>query len=278
MTTSTNVKKTSEILVTIALGEDYRLFYDTYFRKSQEDFAKRHGMDFLAIYEPIVRSQKHPSWQKLLIFKHPQIAEYERVVFVDADIYITQTADNPSNLVPPEYWGMVDNNSYKLESLEITDPPLYVNCPKDYTPPLMLNGGFFIANRKEHQELFENIFLTYPEQNCYEQGPLSYSLQRYCNRGIVLPSTYNAVLAAYRMKFGKGLSKIIDFFDDNYFIHFAGGIPIIFVRMLIMLDRKPNHLLTKMLRLVSGRYLDPFTTILLRILSLLKKMGQNYYI
>lgn len=256
-------------VVTIVLGTTYGCLYNRYFKASHERFARSIGADLIIIRDYIVPTTKHPSWQKMVMFRHEAVQKYDRVLFVDADIYIQRDAKNPFDMVPRGQWGMVKNNEYDIPAIAESDLTLYSHCPTQPShPSFVLNGGFFVAEKAVHQKVFEYIFDHYPEEDCYEQGPLSYHfLTGFSGTtflGTILPGNYNGVLAAYRQKYGRGLSVIVRFFRENQFIHFAGGMNFLLISILMELDMAPQGFASKTINFFSSHYFDWLTGFLLR--------------
>jgi hypothetical protein len=81
----------SKCLATITLGSSE--MWEAYFRDSWEDYANRHGYDIVRITEPPdPDDDRQPHWQKLLVLENPDVAEYDHVVWLDHDIFITPHA------------------------------------------------------------------------------------------------------------------------------------------------------------------------------------------
>src|SRR4051812_19984120 len=123
-------------LVTAAIGKKYLNIYNSKFRTSQEKFAKRVGCPLYVVTEMIDKTVKgtsrHPAWQALLIFEIPELREYDYLMWLDGDIYVTQAAQSPFDLIPANkpIWMAAENNAYNLASLAKTDPDLFNKCPK----------------------------------------------------------------------------------------------------------------------------------------------------
>jgi hypothetical protein len=234
--------KKKEALVTICIGEQYKKFYDKYFRPSQERFAKKIGVDLFVIDDYIDKSMfgkdRHPAWQKLLIFKSPLTQKYERLCWIDADIFITKHSKNPFNIVGDGQWGAAINNPYQFDDLAKTDLVLYEQCPKPNRPDYLLNTGVFIVGKKEHGPLLESIYKNNSEQICYENGPLSYTLLNTPN-GKELESSFNCAESNYfrAHKTDGKVERIIGLVRDNDFIHFCGGINKKILKLTILVDR-----------------------------------------
>jgi hypothetical protein len=210
-----------EALVCIATGKEYLEHYEKCFKKNQERLAFNICRPLIVINESIEESNKHPSWQKLLIFKSPILSNFDRVALLDGDIYIVNQNKNPFSFVLENHWGMSPNNAFNLPNLVETDPILYKYCPEMDRPSDILNCGFFIVSKKLHQKILEQVFYSSPEQPCYEQGPLNYYLRKYF-LGTILPFKFNNITSAYLQKFGSSVSTILNMKKESYFLHFAG--------------------------------------------------------
>ena len=97
---SQDFKQTSETLVvTMAVGSEYQSTFERWHLPSWRDYCRRQGFDLHVIDQPIDRhvdlSRKSLHWQKLLIPSLPQFRNYERVIWVDADIVINLQGDEP---------------------------------------------------------------------------------------------------------------------------------------------------------------------------------------
>jgi hypothetical protein len=248
---------TKEVILVMAIGEKYLNFYNNNFRESHERFAKKINRELVVLSEFIESFPgKYPAWQRLLMFRHPKIAPYDKVLMIDADIYITRHARNPFEVCGDKPWGVVHNNPYNLASLAKSDLELYAFCPKENRPNYQLNLGMYVIS-KQYQPVWERLFYESPEQPCYENGPLSYFLINE-GKGMILPPEFNTLTSPYREAFGNGLSTVIKMYDENSFIHFAGGIhwPILWIIRYIDTHQNP---ITKLLRFLGQRRYDKIT-------------------
>ncbi|MFA6432638.1 MAG: hypothetical protein WCV82_02360 [Candidatus Paceibacterota bacterium] len=254
-----------EVLVTIAIGDTFSIKFRKLFCGSLERYAEKNGFELVIIDQPLRRSDKHVAWQKLLIFDHPRVAKYSRALFVDADVYITSHAADPFSFIGDMQWGIVANNPYNLKGLKRTDLELYDGCPANNRPDVLMNTGVFIVS-KDIKPMLEMVYDTYPEQRCWENGPLSYHLLND-KRGVELPSGFNTIAACYRTAFGRSLSKILEMYHKNSFIHFAGGpmktMPAL--QIIKYIDTHPDSTLTKLIYRFSQEKYDHFTAPMLSL-------------
>jgi hypothetical protein len=229
-----------ELVVTIAIGEKYLDNFNRHFRASQERFAKKIGRDYLVVDDWIENTGKNPSWQKMLLFRHPAVKDYDRVAFFDADIYLTKDAADPFAEVPAGKWGMCPNNPFDSDKYRSSDLTLYDPCPPGPRPAFVLNGGFFILD-KTHREMMEKVYFDYPELPCMEQGPLSFALLSGDQPGVVLDHKYNDQFRAYREHYGFGLGTIWRMAKECSGIHFSGGVDYRILRLIKIFEQIPAN-------------------------------------
>lgn len=99
-------------LVTLVLGEFHQDHFERYFRPGWQRYCERHGIDLLAIDEPLDQSARartrSPAWQKCLILSDARVRRYQRVAWIDADILIHPKAPDVFDHVRPGLVGAVD--------------------------------------------------------------------------------------------------------------------------------------------------------------------------
>ena len=99
-------------LVTLTLGDSFRWLWRRYCRPSWLAYAQRHGYDLICLDTLLDKSEAAAQWsvlwQKLLVLGQPFAAQYEQVVWVDADILIHPQAPAITAGVPVERVGAVD--------------------------------------------------------------------------------------------------------------------------------------------------------------------------
>src|SRR5262245_28169353 len=101
----------------MALGDG---FHDTWKRLCEPNwrlYAERHGFDLICLDRPLDTStrarQRSASWQKCLILSQPFADDYERIVWIDADILINnRMAPDISAGVPVDKIGAAEDASY----------------------------------------------------------------------------------------------------------------------------------------------------------------------
>jgi hypothetical protein len=244
-------------IVTFATGEAYLRQFTTTFRPSVERYARSVGKPFVVITKLIRETPKHPSWQKLLIFQESSVREFDRILIVDGDIFITKHARNIFEEIGDAPWAAVQNNPYNLPTLAKTDMNLYENCPQENRPSFVVNGGMFLITR-EYRSALENIFETQPEQTCYEQGPLSYYLLNE-GKGRILSPEFNTIVHSYIEKYGHSLSSILAMYDQASFLHFVAGKWRSVFYFIRWFDGTRLSVIKKILRRLGSEKYDPFT-------------------
>lgn len=230
-----------EAIVVIAIGEKFKNIYDTYFRESQERFAKKIGVPLIILNDYIDKSERSlarsPSWQKLLMFDVSQTENYDRLCYIDADIYITKKAKNPFENTENKTFGVVKNNPYNFPEERVSNLELYNYCPKENRPKYIINSGFFVAERNIHKKTFEYVYNHYEEQPCYENGPLSYHMLTE-HKITDLDIHFNNIIPNLIKKYGfLWVFKL----NKGGFIHFCGKIHEEMVNYVQDIDNHPIY-------------------------------------
>ena len=173
-------------LVTIALGDKFRWLWRRYCRPSWLAYADRHGYDLIVLEAPLDPSPeaaaRMATWQKCLVLSQPFAAQYEQMVWVDADILIHPQAPAITTGVPPERVGAVDEyaapspEAFQLASRGCTPsiaPPgiPYVDSasPAEFygaygLPPefeQVVQAGVLVLSPRHHRTLLERVYADY---------------------------------------------------------------------------------------------------------------------
>jgi hypothetical protein len=232
------------ILVTIAIGDKYLQEYNTYFRRSQEAYAQRCGYDFKVITEfldPRLQVRDLISFNKILVCSTPWARQYDFVIFIDADIFISSTAPPIHSAI--DYMGKIGIvNEYSQPTFEKrlaiqkrmgweSDPSAYYKLAGfDIQTYMVLNTGVLVMQPAKHREILEIIYtrhflraIGHPRGFHFEQSCIGYELQ---TSGLfaILPNTFNAIWGIYKMD--SDSLDLQEFVNTNYFIHFAGRVDI----------------------------------------------------
>ena len=90
----------NKAIVTLTLGKTYQSFWERMCCANWEEYARRNDYDVIALSEPLDptlhAAERQLSWQKCLILSQPFSAQYERIVWLDADILINPDAPDIS--------------------------------------------------------------------------------------------------------------------------------------------------------------------------------------
>jgi hypothetical protein len=234
------------LLVTLAIGDKYVEEYNRLFRKSQEQYAAKHGYDFKVVSEYLDETRTYKdaiSFNKVLVFSQPWSVLYDYIVFVDADILINPDAPAIHTLCKgSDRVGIVDEYSQptKERRLQIqtwmgwekTAKEYYRLCGFDIDTAHVLNTGVIVAQPRLHGQLLRDIYEKHvdgskghPRGFHYEQSAIGYELL-VRNAAHILPNRWNTVWGMYKIASSMTKSAIgLDiFYRANYFIHFAGKV------------------------------------------------------
>src|SRR5262249_51582240 len=101
-------------IATLYIGDKYRAMWERYCRASWHHYAKQHGYDLIPFHQPLDTSprgtSRSPAWQKCLILE--ALKQYERIVWLDADIVINPQSPSIVENVPIGKVGGVISGSY----------------------------------------------------------------------------------------------------------------------------------------------------------------------
>jgi len=207
----------------VCIGQKYLKDFEETFKPSIVAYAQKYGYD-VRVFDNYL-GKRHPdciSFEKCLV--PSQLMEYDCVVLMDADIYITKYAP-PIHTLLSNKIGMID------EACQIS-PELYKNffgyTPIEYYKRMgfdiqtgkQLNGGLIVCSPKLHSDFLKNIYEKYIEKAPnhplhfhYEQTCLGYEIQSQ-NMYDLLGTEWNRIYA-------------FDIYQKNMFpscnfLHFAG--------------------------------------------------------
>lgn len=252
-------------IVAFAVGEEYKKNFNQTFRPSVEQYAENINTELIIVDQIIQPSKSKIYWQRFLMFSHPQISQYSRVLMVDSDVYITKHAKNIFNAVGKYPWGATKNNAYDLPELSKTDKLCFESCPKENRPNFLLNGGVYVISSSYKNDL-ERLYKEYSikEHRGYDMGPLSYFLLNE-NKGIVLPPEFNTIVISYLQKYGCSLSVILKMYDSASFIHFAASKWRSVFLFIKWFDTTDSEIIKKIIRFFGKKSFDPFTSLAFKV-------------
>ena len=198
-------------ICTICIGSKYQKLFNLYYLSSWKHYCKAHGFDLIIIDKVLDTSERSKkrsiSWQKCLILNHPDVAKYDTVVWIDADIVINSKAPDITLNVPVGKIGAVDMFSsptqaeydairlrynQKLLAMGLNEC-LLPQTPNEYhsswgLPVHQVNmesvvqTGVLVLNPGIHSEFLQRVYDTYEDKGLskwhYEMRPLSYEIQK----------------------------------------------------------------------------------------------------
>lgn len=216
-------------LVTIAIGERFLQYWEKYCKKGWERYAARHGYDLLIFDELIDKSDlgisRSPAWQKCLILNDEKIRQYDRVVWLDADIVINHTAPDICSFVPCEKIGGTDSHSFYtkdtyrlLNDMRIAYWKKNNICAvpnqsgKEYYNQFgivtdldeVIQTGVLVVTPALHNDLFLSVYYNYEEKKGahwnYEMRPLSYEIVKK-DLHYFIDDKFNYIFSLFKLAF-----------------------------------------------------------------------------
>jgi len=214
----------------VCIGENYLQLFNQTFKPSIDKYCKKFGYD-LKIFDDFL-DKTHTfknaiSFQKCLV--PSQLIDYDLVVILDADIFITDNAPPITSIVLNDKIGIVDEtkqvsaDEYK-SMLGVVDMPIqyYKLSNFDLQTDKILNTGLVICNPAKHSAFLKNVYfkhignaLNHPRGFHFEQSAIGFEMQT-TDSFITIPNRWN-YLAVYDTM----LKRNTDI-SNTYFIHFAG--------------------------------------------------------
>jgi len=202
-----NVQSRKKAIVTLALGSHYRSLFNELCRDNWQHYATRNDYDLIVVEEPLDSSpratKRSPAWQKCLVFELPEVARYDQVAWVDADILIHPSAPCIFSGVAAENIGAVDaygfptpdtfkdlmvrryaawraNGTKYIESQ--TPSQFYSAWGLSSDADHVIQTGVLVASPRRHGPVFRRVYERYEDKGGaewnYEMRPLSYELTK----------------------------------------------------------------------------------------------------
>jgi len=263
-------------IVTLLIGEVYERTWTCMCASSWARYADRIGADIIALKDRIDASDasRSPAWQKLLILDLPWAKRYERIIWLDSDIIINESA--PDIL---EYGGPVDKvgiceDAGRLSPAEAQaylegGKPRFSPCDvlttwRTFTrdryishnlPPhdVMFNTGVIVLSPAHHNEALKRVYACRETSRLYEQPQLSHGLLDNDLAHILSPRFNWGIIELYVLIFKNGivgdetpefLAQIMHVIvrsqlKSAYFLHFYGAMSLLTQYADIMHARAP---------------------------------------
>lgn len=212
---------TKLLVVTIVSGNFHR-FLATMTHKTLKDYAWKCKADFMIMTFP---DDQHGKclWKKFDIKN--LLEKYDRVLYVDTDIYITTGAQDLFKMVPDNCIGAFNEAPYCKEWIDHTFTKFlgWLGLPKKeyFKEDLFINAGLFLVSKPQ-----KDIFTMPTESNafdhdwdvCGEQAYININIQRYKVPVFDIGVPYNAFVT----RVFDGKIHGVPFRDCKIF-HFAGA-------------------------------------------------------
>lgn len=174
-------------------------------------YAKKCNADFLCIYNehPDFPPKGYQKWALVNL-----LTQYDRILYIDADLIIRSNTPNLFDIVPYESFGAV--NEYPLQDLSKEYPPIdrYDDAKKlrsDIDFKFYINSGVYLFS-KPHSFLFSDI--SDVKMMWGDQSHLSCMLNIHSKIFYELHTSFNYT----KMSEWSGFNK-----DEAYIIHYAGS-------------------------------------------------------
>mgnify|MGYP001374157837 CR=1 FL=1 len=194
-------------LVTLTIGESFERMFNELCKVNWQQYCEKFNYELIVLTNPLDTTERakkrSPSWQKLLILSQDWAKQYDRIVWVDADVIInSKFAYDIIENVPENKVGAV--SAYSIPTREIFNLAIYrlydswdkngVKYVRNLTPQEyylnrsipaqniddVIQAGVFVCSPKYHQEIFEYVYYNYEDtrgnEYNYENPVLSYEL------------------------------------------------------------------------------------------------------
>lgn len=253
-----------QAIVTVLVGETYVETWQVLCQPNWQAYADRHGFDLIVIAHLPDASERgrgrSPAWQKLLVLDQPWSSAYERIVWVDADIVMSNHAPNILAVVPdPARIGASLSGAQFSEAEKhiyferlhqvVVEPQLadlawqftedngFAESEIDREGARMLNTGVLVMNPQRHNAMLKDIYSSDSASRLYEQPALSREIAR---RDLLTPVTprFNWVVHERRVldfadvetlehpEMPRLVAHLRNELSKAYFLHFAGSMNI----------------------------------------------------
>jgi len=256
------VQEYDRAIVTILIGDDYQYVWRVLSQESWEKYGSRFGYDIIVIKDALDSTERacnrSPAWQKLLILDQKWSCDYKTIVWIDADIIISDSAYDIGLSVPnPNHVGIASHEQLsKVETLIYWERifQLKFDPTSSYAQGAIdamsdrefaafgierrglseFNTGVLVLNPRVHNDLFIKVYNKYDQVGVrYEQIPLSYELhESNCVHFVSARFNWNFHIV-YTLSYFEILDNIhfIQFVKNElkkvYFLHIPGSMELL---------------------------------------------------
>ncbi len=210
-------------LVTVVVGDEYRRFYDAHIRAGHERYARQLGCPLVVLGRRLSSGSAvdhpHASWEKVKILEEPELAGFERLCWIDADVVVIGEPPDPFALAK-DGWLAVDDDTYGVAAQAALGRRWWYGfLPERAWPERVINTGLFVVGR-EHAPVLRAVLDAYGGR--WDQGPLSYHLLG--TPGATLgPSDLNRLVVHHLGVRGYGPRSMRELVGRPGLVHFAAS-------------------------------------------------------
>ena len=247
-------------LATLCIG-DHAINWERHLEASWRSYVRKHGYDLVRFDRPFDESPEAAgrklAWQKMLLLEQPALAAYDRVVWVDCDIFINHLTAPPIDAgLDPDKIAICEETPYPSDPILATGRAraaakidaslakifgdakggdLYaLNGFPGFAGPL-LNNGVFVCGRREHAGFMRAVYEKYRDRGragaAFEMVPFSYELVTQ-SRYQLLDPRFNVIYAKLMLTIlnlqtedplvNGQIAFVAGAVANSYFLHFAG--------------------------------------------------------
>jgi hypothetical protein len=170
---------------TLVIGDEYERLFRDYVWKGWENYCGRHNYRLHVFRKPFLQlAGKSFAWQKLFVLDQPEVRDFDRILWLDADILVKPGA--PPVEAPQGKIGYV---------LEAGNPQTtgdwYAQFQLPNADEVVQTGVLFLE--PGHSQILKRA-VNYPETQLYEMPALSWCLSE-SKAGYHLDPRFNAVIS-----------------------------------------------------------------------------------
>lgn len=245
-------------IVTVVIGADYLKVWKALCEANWRAYADAFGYDVFVISDFIDKSDasraRSPAWQKLLILDQPWAQRYERIVWLDADIVISEAAlDILASATAPEKVGICEVGA------QMSPAEKHLYCEHVFKRRIipqeadevwrthvsgqyrgsgvvsaggpMLSTGVMVLSPRHHQALLREIYQRPQASTLYEQAYLSRALLDAGLHQLISPrfnwGVHEVLLVTFAPDHNVQIPTLQHHLRNQlrnaYFLHFAGS-------------------------------------------------------